>query len=128
MAPSDDLAARRRPATAERLTVETTRWLTELPLSARPERLAKQFPRIANAISRQWRNPGPCLAYLDDLLIDKRGNRKGFPLDILLELGALKSYFLRAVHPTPQTIWGEMLQQSCKHEKSGSTARPNVIG
>ena len=87
--------------------------MTELPISARPERLAKQFPRIANAISRQWRNPRPCLAYLDDLLIDKRGNRRGFPLDILLELGALKSHFLR-VYPTPQTIWGEMLQQSRK--------------
>jgi hypothetical protein len=112
MAPSDDLAARRRPATAERLTVETTRWLSELPVSARPERLARQFPRIANAISRQWRSPAFCLAYLDELLIDKRGDRRGFPLEILLELAALKSHFLSAVHPAPQTIWGEVLQRS----------------
>lgn len=109
-----DFAALRRPATAERLTVEATRWLTELPLSARPEQLARKFPRIANAISRQWRNPGPCLDYLDELLIDKRGNRRGFPLDILLELGALKSHFLTVVHPTPQSIWGEILQKSRK--------------
>ena len=107
-----DFVARRRPATAERLTVETTRWLTELPASARPERLARQFPRIVNAISRQWRNPGPCLAYLDELIIDKRGDRRGFPLEIMLELATLKSHFLTVVHPTAQTVWGEILERS----------------
>jgi hypothetical protein len=86
--------------------------MDQLPLSVRPQHLAKEFPRITNALSRQWRAPEACLEYLDELLIDKRGDRRGFPLEILLELASLKGHFQTAVYPVPQTVWGEILIRS----------------
>ena len=114
MAPSDatDFAARRRYTPEEVLTAESMRWLDQLPLTVRPQHLPKKFPRITNGLSRHWRAPRACLAYLDDLLIDKRGNRRGFPLEILIELASLKSHFQTAVHRAPQTLWGEILIRS----------------
>ena len=107
-----DFAARRRSTVAEKLTPETLRWLTELPVSARPQQLAAELPRIGNAISRLWSIPAACLAYLDELLIDKRGNRRGFPKEILLELATLKSHFQTDIHPTPRTAWEEISERS----------------
>ena len=86
--------------------------MEQLPLSVRPQKLARDFPRIVNTLSRRWSAPQTCLACLDELLIDRRGNRRGFPLDIILELAALKGHFQTTVHPVPQTVWGEILLRS----------------
>jgi hypothetical protein len=103
---------RRQPQVAERLSVDALRWLDQLPVSVRPRHLEREFPRIANALSRQWRSPSACIAYLDELLMDKRGDRRGFPLEIVLELATLKSHFQTAIYPVPQTVWGEIMTRS----------------
>jgi hypothetical protein len=102
------LVDRRRSQTEELIAPTTVRWLAELPPNARPRRLPIEFARIANALSRHWSTRPACLAYFDDLLIDKRGNRRGFPLDVVLELAALKSYFETVLYPAPQTVWEEI--------------------
>ena len=63
-----------------------------LPLSSLKALLAK-FPRIGNLLAVLWDDPNSTRRYLDDLLVDKRGNRQGFPLDILRELLALRAYY-----------------------------------
>jgi len=45
------------------------------------------------------------LEYLDDLLIDRRGGRQGFPFDVALEIAGLKDYYETSIHPTAQTAW-----------------------
>ena len=113
----DEFATRRRAQATETLSVEASRWLDELPPNVRPRRLPVEFARIANALSRRWGTPAACLAYFDDVLIDKRGNRRGFPMGIVLELAALKNYFQTFVHPAPRTVWDELSKRSREGQK-----------
>jgi len=47
--------------------------------------LERKFPRIVNELCRRWR-ARDVDEYVDNLLIDNRGNRMGFPADVLDEL------------------------------------------
>lgn len=44
-----------------------------------------RFPRIARELTARWQTPGIDF-YIDSLLIDTRGNRMGFPPDVLEEI------------------------------------------
>jgi len=68
-------------------------WLRSLPKDVRPMALAIQYPRIANLIALQWSKPVECCAYFDDLLVDHRGMRKGFPADVHRDLQTLRDYY-----------------------------------
>jgi hypothetical protein len=54
---------------------------TTMPESA----IELRFPRIARELAARWNGPD-IDAYLDSLLIDTRGNRMGFPPDVLEEI------------------------------------------
>jgi hypothetical protein len=101
----EDLIARRRPQPPEALVADTIKWLAGLPADVRPTALPVQFVRIANAVARVWSDHRRCLEYLDDLLIDRRGGRQGFPFDVALEIAGLKDYYETSIHPTAQTAW-----------------------
>jgi len=95
----------RRSPQAEPLLLDATiAWMAGLPLTARPIELAHRFPRIANAIAELWRQVSRCEGYLDSLLVDQRGRRKGFPPEIALEITALRSYYAE-LHPREQSTW-----------------------
>jgi hypothetical protein len=100
-----DLIARRRPQPPETLAGETIKWLAGLPAEVRPTSLPTQFVRIANALARVWPDHHRSLEYLDDLLIDRRGGRQGFPFEVALEIAGLKDYYETTIHPTAQTAW-----------------------
>jgi len=75
-----------------------------------PARLAQQHPRIVDRIVELWRQAGALEDYLDDLLIDRRGNRQGFPAEMLMEILNLKNYCMSLKHQpdrNPNT-WGEL--------------------
>jgi hypothetical protein len=67
-------------------------WFENLPPSVRPHVLMRQFPRIANFIAAAWDDLLQFEIYIDSLLNDKRGGRKGFPSDVISELGTLNTY------------------------------------
>jgi hypothetical protein len=100
-----DFATRRRPQVDESLGTDTIKWLAQLPAGTRPRELPVAFVRITNRVARVWGDPAACLACFDDLLIDYRGTRRGFPMAIALELATLKDYYETKVHPVPQTAW-----------------------
>ena len=56
--------------------------------------LIRQFARIANLIAATWSNREYFETYMESLLTDQRGNRQGFPPDVLAELSALEVYRL----------------------------------
>lgn len=101
----EEIIARRRPQLPEVLTGDTIQWLAGLPPDVRPGALPIQYVRIANRLARVWPDAYACLAYLDDLLIDRRGGRQGFPFEVALELAGLKDHYETVVHPTAQTAW-----------------------
>jgi len=72
---------------------ERAAWLASLPANVRPLALATKFPRVANRIAQEWREPSACRRDFDDLVYDKRGTRRGFPPDVYVELLALRDYY-----------------------------------
>lgn len=92
----------------EKLADATTLWLAGLPDAVRPAVLPARFPHMANTLCRRWHDSKAVLAYLDDLLIDNRGNRQGLPAEVADELATLKNYFETDLHPVPQTVWDEV--------------------
>ena len=86
--------ARRRPAepTDRALSGVALDWLAKLPSTVRPARLAERFPRVANQIALNWASGMRCAETFDDLLVDHRGGRHGFPYDVEVELRGLKEY------------------------------------
>ena len=75
-------------------------WLRELPADVQPPMLCARFPRIANALFAAWPDPDRMHGYFEELLVDRRGGRQGFPKDVLHELLVLRSYYER-FHPKP---------------------------
>jgi hypothetical protein len=71
----------------------TFKWMARLPRNVRPVRLLREYPRVTNTLAASWNDPDAFRACLCDLLIDKRGHRRGFPEEVLCELLALRSYF-----------------------------------
>jgi len=80
--------------------------LASIEEPARPEELATAFPRIVNQMAALWSAPRKMNRYFEQLLTDKRGARKGFPLGILMELTTLKDYYQSKVFPAAQIdVW-----------------------
>ncbi|MFN7644748.1 MAG: hypothetical protein ACK5PW_16960 [Burkholderiales bacterium] len=48
--------------------------------------LARRFPHVLNQISAVWGDLPVAAELIDDLLVDRRGGRRGFPADVLAEL------------------------------------------
>ena len=71
------------------LNLAAQAWMRQLPPEEVPSRTAAQFPRIVNRIARNWENPRMMREIFSDLLIDRRGSRRGFPLAVSRELHAL---------------------------------------
>jgi hypothetical protein len=103
-APEQDWTSRRKAKPAEFLFPTTVRWMATLPPEFQPRAIGNTFPRIANALAALWTRPDAFTSYLDDLLIDNRGARQGFPIDVLAELHALSGYgaVLRRDHSVAQ--------------------------
>jgi hypothetical protein len=71
----------------------TFEWVASLPADVQPTALMRHYPRIANVIAAAWRDSKALRSYMDCLFTDTRGNRQGFPPDVLGELLALREYY-----------------------------------
>lgn len=74
------------------LTGTTRRWLQRLPARRRPYRLCTAYPRVANRIAWVWTDKNMAAQVLDDLLVDHRGGRSGFPHWVMRELRRLQEF------------------------------------
>jgi len=91
--------SKRRPKlpTDRALVGRTLDWIVALPEAARPMRLADGYPRIANALAECWDDAARANAYIDDLLTDRRGGRRGLPPEVKEELQPLQQLLLNAL-------------------------------
>ena len=105
MSTTTETPYRRAPEKAETLKQTTMHWLAALPTPVRPKHLPIKFVRIANGLSDSWHDPARCSEYFQELLIDRRGGRHGFPNEVGTELAVLQDYFETKVHASPQTVW-----------------------
>ena len=82
----------RNTAPTDKPLPRTLKWAATLPPNVQPTALLRQYARIANVIAATWRHPTSLRSYLDCLFSNNRGNRQGFPPEVLNELVALKRY------------------------------------
>ena len=97
----------RMPQTDNVLLDTTLTWMARLPKEVRPMVLAGRYPRIANNIADLWRRVARCEEYLDTLVVDRRGNRSGFPPDIAQELNNLRGFYAE-LHPAGRSGWDQL--------------------
>jgi hypothetical protein len=71
----------------------TVRWVAQLAPSIRLHSLLREFPRIVNVLARLWPDAASFAAYLDSLLHDRRGGRRGFPPEVQHDLLMLRDFF-----------------------------------
>lgn len=104
--PKDPASMRQPPSPYDaKLSLAAIAWLAELPQEVAPLALASQFPRIANRLSRFWDSPKMMEECFRELLVSRRGKRKGFPPKVLDELCALVQYY-RGLHEANDTdVW-----------------------
>lgn len=91
-APTVDWSALRKAEPANVLLPATRTWAQSLPIGIVPRTLMAQFPRIANRVALDWRDPMHVRTYLSELLVDRRGGRRGFPADVLDDILRLRRY------------------------------------
>jgi len=77
----------------------THAWLRSIPNGMHPKQLCRHYPRIANRIAVNWSDLPTVDRLLMDLMVDRRGNRMGFPPRIRHEIDRL--YGLHAKRMTP---------------------------
>jgi|SoimicmetaTmtHAB_FD_contig_31_9878164_length_726_multi_2_in_0_out_0_1 hypothetical protein len=80
------------------LLSRTHLWLRRIPGHCQPKQLCRHYPRIANAIAETWDDQMLGDRLLNDLMVDRRGNRAGFPARIVAELHVLRRLRVRASH------------------------------
>lgn len=78
-----------------RVRFATVRWARTIPSALRPRALVIQFPRIANTMADVWCQPKVFHMLLCQLMVDDRGGRKGFPLEVKRDLIKLRMHFDR---------------------------------
>jgi hypothetical protein len=80
----------RRSTPLSELLPQTRSWVTRLPEPLRPYALIDLYPRIANRLASAARHPGALADCIAELLIDRRGGRRGFPAEVSAELLLLR--------------------------------------
>src|SRR5690349_3274320 len=100
----------RRPVSSDdaQLCAEARRLLQRLDQRVLPIHLACRFPRVMNKIARLWYRPAHLDRYFEELLIDKRGGREGFPFAVAVELAVLKDYYQTEVYPKHECVWDQV--------------------
>ena len=83
-----DPSTLRRPGRPEDRTpmAFTVRWANEFPRDRQPNLLLERYPHVANRLALCWADKALAERLFEDLLVDKRGGRKGFPSAVRAEL------------------------------------------
>jgi hypothetical protein len=79
-----------------------------------PHELEARFPRIIDSIVAAWPSPEQATAVFEDLLVDRRGSREGFPPSIAREIFQLSIGYekLRAAAKEPGDVWSHEREQA----------------
>jgi hypothetical protein len=89
---------KRTQVASEPLSDEARAWMSEMPEAVQPRQLALRYARLVNRLCIAWKEPAKCERLLDDLMMDRRGGRKGFPLQVANELATLRDYYFKLHH------------------------------
>ena len=92
-ASTNEWSSMRKAQPADYLLPQSTRWLVALPPEVPTHSLAMRYPRIVNLIASQWDDRHGASKLFDDLLMDRRGGRAGFPPSVRHDLLRLREFW-----------------------------------
>jgi hypothetical protein len=98
---SVNVTATRAPPSERDATLSTIArsWAEQFHAPLRPDRLCQVYPRVANRLALCWPDSILTERLFDELLIDKRGGRRGFPAEIAAELVRLRRFSAKRLPP-----------------------------
>jgi hypothetical protein len=70
----------------------TLHWFGNLPPEVQPFVLLRRYARVANLVAATWHDANLFRSYVESLLVDRRGGRRGFPPNVRRELIILQKY------------------------------------
>jgi hypothetical protein len=82
--------------------------IDSLPKALRPLAIIAEFPHIMNLIASSWHEPRIFVQTLDELMMNERGNRAGFPFAIIVELTDLREHYFSSVRPEARKLWDRL--------------------
>lgn len=82
--------------------------VASLPKQVRPMEICINFPHIMNLIGMSWGNPKDFVKTLEDLLVDDRRDRQGFPFAVVAELTELREHYFSAIRPEARGMWDRL--------------------
>ena len=88
-----DWSHQRKTAPFNQLLPFTSLWAEDLPPQVRPMALMAAFPRVANLVAANWKEPVAFRIYMQSLLADSRRGRRGFSSEIKEELVKLRMFY-----------------------------------
>ena len=91
------------------LSGEALRLLVKLDTKVALNALSVHFPRVLNTIAAVWNRPTYADRCFDDLLLDSRGQRLGFPQTVISEITSLRHFYLTHVFPRRVDPWEQSL-------------------
>ncbi len=80
------------------LQSQTHVWLRKIPSAIHPKHLCRYYPRIANRLALSWGDKSKVEQIFEDLLHDRRGQRKGFSERVRVEIERLERFHARKLH------------------------------
>jgi hypothetical protein len=83
-----------------------------------PRTLGKDFGRLLRKIDELWGSPA-AVKYLDELIMPARNDRQGFPVEVAMELTALKQLHEFAYPPRGVNLWDPYNQVHRERFKDG---------
>jgi hypothetical protein len=94
---ADDWTRLRAPARDRDkvLLTMTHLWLHRIPSGIHPKQLCRHHPHIANRFAQCWGDRARVEALVDELMNDRRGQRRGFSDRVLAEIARLELFHAR---------------------------------
>ena len=86
---------------AEKPSHSATQLIGKLPSDLSLIHLFSDYPRILNRIATTWGDHRAFYVLMDDLMIDKRGGREGFPSNVAVELSRLSDHYEQYIGKRP---------------------------
>ncbi|HEY0878519.1 MAG TPA: hypothetical protein VGE10_08695 [Zeimonas sp.] len=96
---TDAILPTRSFAPGQPLDPRAKRLLDSLPRENRLGVTRHDYPHVVNRLAADWHLPHRMLDVFDELLVDHRGSRSGFPFPVALELMQLREYYIARLHP-----------------------------
>lgn len=95
----------------EALDARALRLFDSLPEPCRLSLTRQRFPHVLNHLAAEWDAPPRFARLMNDLLLDGRGNRHGFPPETVRELSALHDHYF-------DFPWARAQAQAPQHDKA----------